>query len=211
MAVLDMVQNMYNGLFILPIACALVCWLFACLLIYYFFSPLQPVKILGISIQGYLPAKQDFFVRSVSEKIELLLLQQKEQIKENIISQENLEKIMPEMEKHIDEFLTVKLPQDIPMLSMFIGEKTIHQIKEVFMKELRVLFPKILSTYLDKMLKPGNIQKLLKEKISNSSVSTIITGFKKKNASSFTKIKILASVFGLIAGSLLSFVIFLFT
>jgi hypothetical protein len=211
MGTLNLLQNIYILYFIFPIACAFVCWVFISVLVYCFFSPQQPVNFAGFKLQGYLPAKQNFILQAVFEKAELLILQQKEEMKQHITSQQSVEKIMPELEKHIDEFLTVKLPKDIPMLSMFIGEKTIYQIKEVFMKELRVLFPHILSTYLDEMLKAGSVRKMLTDKLSPSSASGAIIAFRNKNNFSIIRLKLFACIFGLIVGCLISSVIFLFT
>ncbi len=86
------------------------------------------------------------------------------------------------IESHIDEFLTVKLPQEIPMLAMFVGNKTTDKIKEVFITQLKALFPKVMGTIVGDFKNTLNIKQavenelarvdmtaLLKEKLSGAS------------------------------------------
>src|SRR5687768_4193542 len=49
----------------------------------------------------------------------------------------------PLIEKHIDEFLRVRLQQEMPFITPFIGEKTIGTLKNLFMQELETLFPEV--------------------------------------------------------------------
>ena len=53
-------------------------------------------------------------------------------LKEKVTDPENLNKLKPEIETHIDSFLREKLKETFPMLSMFIGDKTINQLKSCF-------------------------------------------------------------------------------
>ncbi len=47
----------------------------------------------------------------------------------------NLEKLKPEIEKHVDAFLNQKLREVFPILSKFIGVKTTNQLKDSFLLE----------------------------------------------------------------------------
>lgn len=62
--------------------------------------------------------------------------------------QNDFERIRPTVEKHIDEFLQHKLGREMPMIGMFIGDKTIQQLKLIFMKELEELFPSVMEVYV---------------------------------------------------------------
>ena len=61
------------------------------------------------------------------------------------------ENIQPLVESQIDNFLRHKLSKAMPMLSMFIGEKTIIQLKTVFMKELEEIFPGVMGKYTSRL------------------------------------------------------------
>jgi hypothetical protein len=60
--------------------------------------------------------------------------------------------VLPEAEAHVDHFLRNRLSTAMPMVAMFIGEKTIAQMKGIFMEELETLFPVFLGTTVDQVL-----------------------------------------------------------
>lgn len=70
------------------------------------------------------------------------------EIEQKISDPANVEKILPLLEVHIDTFLREKLTAEIPMMGMLIGGKTISQVKGVFMKELKELFPVLMRQYM---------------------------------------------------------------
>jgi hypothetical protein len=44
-------------------------------------------------------------------------------------------------------FLRIKLKDEMPMLSMFIGDKTITSLKKFFMQEIEILFPQVMKQF----------------------------------------------------------------
>jgi len=57
----------------------------------------------------------------------------------------SFETILPFIDSNLDSFFKERLVQKMPIISMFIGEKTIAQLKEVFIEELRQLFPDLIG------------------------------------------------------------------
>ena len=55
--------------------------------------------------------------------------------------------LKPVINDKLDDFFRHKLSAKLPMISMFIGEKTIEELKEVFMEELALLFPMLISEF----------------------------------------------------------------
>ena len=55
--------------------------------------------------------------------------------------------LKPMINEKLDDFFRHKLSAKLPMISMFIGEKTIEELKEVFMEELALLFPLLISEF----------------------------------------------------------------
>ncbi len=53
----------------------------------------------------------------------------------------SLAKLSPFIDEKLDQFFKTQLPQKMPMISMFIGEKTSTELKQVFKQELDTLFP----------------------------------------------------------------------
>ena len=52
-----------------------------------------------------------------------------------------LPEVLPMAEVQVDDFLRNKLPKAMPVVGMFIGDKTIAQFKAIFMDELKTLLP----------------------------------------------------------------------
>jgi hypothetical protein len=67
---------------------------------------------------------------------------------EEVAKRGHFMKLMPIIEHHIDDFLRNRLKTAIPMIGMLIGERTIAQLKTVFMEELEVIFPEVLNKYI---------------------------------------------------------------
>ena len=73
--------------------------------------------------------------------------------------------LKPLINEKLDDFFRHKLSAKLPMISMFIGDKTIEDLKAVFMEELALLFPMLItefSVHLNKDLHAQWQQKLRK-------------------------------------------------
>ena len=57
------------------------------------------------------------------------------------------EAMKPVINDKLDDFFRHKLSAKLPMISMFIGDKTIEELKAVFMDELALLFPLLISEF----------------------------------------------------------------
>ena len=101
-------------------------------------------------------------------------------IEEKVTDPANLQKIMPAIEAHIDDFLRNKLKKEMPFSGMFVGEKTINSLKKVFISELENLFPKIMSSYTTNLARDLNIEQLVAQKIRAVSVVEIESAFRRK-------------------------------
>ena len=61
----------------------------------------------------------------------------------------NFDAVLPFIDAKLDDFFRLKLSEKLPMISMFIGDKTINQLKEVFIEELKQLFPELITNFID--------------------------------------------------------------
>jgi uncharacterized membrane protein YheB (UPF0754 family) len=166
-----------NGwLYLIPVISGVLGWLINHLLIKFIFHPRQPRKIAGFTMQGVLPARKNKLAKGIAVVVREEFFSFKE-IEEQITRPENFQKIMPQVEQHIDSFLKVKLPQTMPMISMFIGDKTIAQLKAVFVSELELLFPEIMKSYMGKLQEEVDIKKIIEEKLNtfpNEKIETLL-------------------------------------
>lgn len=99
----------------------------------------------------------------------------------------SFDSVLPFIDKQLDDFFKHKLSEKMPIVSMFIGEKTVTQLKEVFLEELSTLFPSLVSKLaeeakinllqnLQKKWKPIIEPKLL-EATKNSRWAAFFLGF----------------------------------
>ena len=113
---------------------------------------------------------------------------------------EALKKIMPAIEKHIDEFLRHKLGKAMPVISMFIGDKTINQLKEIFMKELEEIFPATIKSYLGNLQEEIDLKKIVSDKIASIPSAKLEADIRKAIPSELRLFKIYGAVAGLVIG-----------
>jgi uncharacterized membrane protein YheB (UPF0754 family) len=162
------------------------------------FHPRKAINLFGYKYQGIFPKNQ----RKIAEMLghlstELLPFAD---IEQRITSPENLEKIKPEIEKHIDAFLNKKLRDVFPILSKFIGEKTTNQLKQAYMNELETMFPTLIHQYMDQLKTNIDFEKIVVEKVagfSNEKLEIILKAITKKE---FQFLKISGAVFGCLIG-----------
>ncbi|MDE1192798.1 MAG: hypothetical protein PW786_11755 [Arachidicoccus sp.] len=181
-----------------PIACAVACWLYIIIAAYFLQRSVSLKKIIGNNI----PYITDFISKTLANN--------KETVIRTVTSEESIDKIMPEIDTYIQEFLTKKVPEQLPMIAMFLGEKTTHQIKEVFIKELRILFPKVISQFIGTAMDDQRLPDILTQKIAESTDSLSDVKISKALSPALLKAKIYAFVFGLLFGALFSLSLFVF-
>ena len=101
-----------------------------------------------------------------------------------------LDKVMPVIDEKLDDFFRNRLTEKLPMISMFIGDKTIQQLKTVFMEELRQMFPSLMHSFA------SNMQKDLLQQLEYQSLEKLkIAAFKAT-----APIRRLAIIIGIVWG-----------
>lgn len=123
-----------------------------------------------------------------------------DQIEEQITDPVNIEKVLPEVEAHIDHFLRVKLSSTMPMISMFIGDKTITQLKQVFMAELQELFPSVLRNYVQNLKKDVDLEKTIAAKLATIDEAAFEADLRKLLAPQLRLVQQVGALTGFIAG-----------
>jgi uncharacterized membrane protein YheB (UPF0754 family) len=196
-------------LLLIPVISAFIGWFTNWIAIKMLFHPRVPKKILGITFHGIFPKRQQQFAEKLGKLVGQELLSFTD-IEAKITDPENLEKIMPMVEQHIDNFLRVKLAEAMPMISMFIGDKTINQLKEVFLKEMRELFPLIMSNYMGKLKEQFDLEKIVMSKVASFSSDKLESILNQIMSKEFKFVEIIGGVLGFIIG-LLQVVITLLT
>lgn len=71
---------------------------------------------------------------------------------------DSFEAMRPVINDKLDDFFRHKLSAKLPMISMFIGDKTIEELKAVFMDELALLFPILITAFSANLNKDLRVQ-----------------------------------------------------
>ncbi len=150
---------MQMPVYIIPIVTAIAGWLAIFLAVKLLFRRILPKQQpLIASKLGQLVATQLFSFDAIRAKLS---------------EPEKIKAIMPFVETHLDHFLREKLPKAMPVLSMFIGDSTISQIKGTLVDELNTLFPKIIDQYLQNAQQEFDMEKIVTRKVNEISVAEI--------------------------------------
>lgn len=184
---------------LIPFISAFIGWFTNWIAIKMLFHPKEPKKILGITFHGIFPKRQRQFAEKLGILVSTELISFKE-IEEKIVNPENIQKIMPLVEVRIDEFLRSKLGEAFPMISMFIGENTINKLKDVFMTELKTIFPELIGSYMKNLESQLDLNKIVTEKVygfSSDKMETILNQIMSKE---FRFVEVIGGVLGFVIG-----------
>ena len=191
---------MYWSQYIVPVLLsAFTGWITTWIAVKMLFHPRRPINILGFKLQGIFPKNQQLIAQKLGQVVSKEFLSFAE-IEAKVTNPENLEKLKPEIENHIDKFLKEKLSTVFPMLSMFIGDKTINQLKAAFLTELESLFPILMKNYMSTLEKDLDLEKIVTEKVasfSSEKLEDILDQITKKE---FQFLEVIGAVFGLLIG-----------
>ena len=188
-------------LVLIPLISAFIGWITNWVAIKMLFHPREPKKILGITFQGIFPKRQKPFAEKLGKLVSNELISFGD-IEDKIINPANLEKIMPVLEGHIDNFLRDKLKDKMPMISMFLGENTIQQFKDIFVEELKEIFPVMMKNYMGTLQSELDLEKIVIEKVSNFSTDKFEEILNQIMSKEFQFIELIGAVLGFIIGLL---------
>lgn len=188
-----------SGYIITVLLSAFTGWITTWIAIKMLFHPRRPVKIFGFTLQGIFPKNQRLIAQKLGQVVGKELLSFGE-IEQKVTNPENLQKLRPEIEAHVDNFLHNKIKEVFPMLAMFIGEKTINQLKDAFLLELENLFPVLMKNYMGKLQHDLDLEKIVTEKVANFSSEKLEDILQQITKKEFQFLEFIGGFFGLLIG-----------
>jgi uncharacterized membrane protein YheB (UPF0754 family) len=186
-------------LILIPLISAFIGWVTNWVAIKMLFHPRQPKRILGITFHGIFPKRQKQFAEKLGKLVSDEFLSFSD-IEEKISNPENLKKIMPVIENHIDDFLRTRLSNEMPVISMFIGDKTIGKLKGAFMTEIEDLFPKVMRQYAANLKTELDLEQIVIAKVSSFSSDKLEEVLFQIMSKEFRFVEIIGAVIGFIIG-----------
>jgi len=183
----------------IPLITAFSGWFAISITFKLFFRPYTPRKIAGITFQGIYPQKHKDISDQAASFIahELSLSGMSEQ---KLINPSALKQLMPFIDEEVDKFLKIKLTQTMPYITAFIGEKTISQLKAVFMEELEILFPELIKRYVAQLKEGHDVEKLIAEKLNEITAEKLEKVINTNISKELKRVKITGAITGFIIG-----------
>ena len=169
-------------IFLIPILTGLFGWMLIWLLAKSLFFPTKAIKIGGFSWESNLSRIINQF------PFELLIPNETD-------NETSFKAMQPLMEEKLDFFFNHTIKDKLPMMSMFIGEKTVAQLKSVFLEELASIFPQLIGQFAQNA--KMNISKSFPTKLSDKLAPIVMKAIKPLQWAAF--------ILGLFWGGLMVF------
>lgn len=185
----------------IPVISGFIGWVTNWVAIKMLFHPKKPIHFFGIKIQGIFPKSQEQFAIKLGKLVSEQLLSFND-IESKLTNPANVQKMMPELETHLDHFLRVKLKETMPVISAFIGDKTIDKLKKVFVDELQELFPSLIKNYTASLKNDLDLEQIVTDKVKNFSSDQLEDILYQIMAKEFRFVEIIGGVLGFIIGLL---------
>lgn len=188
-------------IYLIPFISAFIGWITNLIAIKMLFHPRNPINFGFFTLQGIFPKRQTQFAEKLGKLVadELLSF---DDISARLSDPQKIKSLIPGIANQMDDFLRYKLPNSMPVLSMFIGDNTISKIKTVFMQEMEILLPRIIHQYVENHRSELDLEKIVTEKVSGFSsdkLEDILNSIMKKE---FRFIEIIGGILGFLIGLL---------
>jgi uncharacterized membrane protein YheB (UPF0754 family) len=190
---------MTYGQILLVLISGFIGWVTNWIAIKMLFHPREPIKLFGLTIQGIFPKNQSQFAQKLGKLVSGEFLSFSD-IEQKISEPGNIQKMMPLIEQHVDTFLNKRLSEQLPMISMFLGDKTIAKLKATFMQEIEAILPAVMRSYAGELRTDLDLEGIITEKVSRFSSERLEELLYQIMAKEFRFVEWVGAFIGLLIG-----------
>ncbi|MCF7925736.1 MAG: DUF445 family protein [Candidatus Izimaplasma sp.] len=143
------------------------------------FRPVNPIRFLGLTIQGVFPKRKDKMAKSLAEIIERDLLT-KDVLAEELLKDDNIDNLKEKIKDHFIDTFSDSIP---PMVKMFLGENPKAKIAEMVEKRGDAMLNQLIDILKEEGFNNIDIYDIVKRKIDELDFiefEQIIFGLMKK-------------------------------
>lgn len=187
------------SIYLLPFIAAFTGWLTNFIAVKMLFHPKKPIRVLGIQIQGVFPKRQLILAQNLGEIVARELLSV-DDIVQKINSDKTKTLALNLVENKVDEFISHKLPQSMPMLAMFLNDDLKNKIKSILLAEIGAILPQLIQQFGNNLQQDINVQQIVYEKVANFSSDKFEEILIRIMQKEFRLIEILGGILGFIIG-----------
>src|SRR5690606_11214269 len=167
----------YMYIYFFPLIGFVFSWLLGSILFAFLIYPKRPIRILGITFQGLIYKIKSPLIKSLGNYLEQTV-KHNDAISNALLSPDNLSTVLPTIEAKVAHFLELKLSEQLPAISMFVGKKTLDKVKNSLMQEIEILLPKAIEQYLNKFRSNFDGQKFAMSIVNEETENLIINTLK---------------------------------
>lgn len=165
MTVVDYVLANLEVFLGVPIIGAAIGWVTNYVAVKMLFHPKEPLNLGLVSVQGVFPKRQQAFAQRLGELVSEQLVSTNDLV--TILKQvSDSDRISKVIDAHIEDAITKKLPQAIPMLAMVLNPQLVQTVKGVILKDLDGLISEILSEVSGHVQDVLDVKKLVEQKVA---------------------------------------------
>jgi uncharacterized membrane protein YheB (UPF0754 family) len=188
-------------IYTLPFISAFIGWLTNWVAIKMLFHPREPKRILGFTFQGIFPKRQAAFAEKLGNLVSTELINF-EDIKAKLTQPKVLADVEMHLDQLLDQYLKVKLKEQMPLISMFISDETIGSLKNSIKTEFVNNLPGIVQKLAAGVEADLDINKIVRDKVaafSSDKLEQILNAIMSKE---FRFVEIIGAVLGFLIGLL---------
>lgn len=183
-------------------------WLLPWILVKIITWPSPPALVRNYTLQGWiLPLRLQ--VAGIAGRMVSDEFRSGDSLLQKMTDPKVLNNLKPSIEAHVDQFLQVKLKTVFPLLSQFMGEKTLSQFKQAFLEEIDLLLPIMIQQYVMGLRSGLSLDTMIAEKINAVPVDKlrglILSSLKKEIA----MLQLTGAAIGLFMGLICVAILFL--
>lgn len=188
-------------IYTLPFIAAAVGWFTNYIAVKMLFHPKEPINILGFyTLHGIFPKNQKQVAEKIGKMVADELLSSKD-LRERIITPENIQSIVETVEDKIEEYFSVKIPQRYPTVSrLLLSEKRKTKIVQGLMKEVDATVPIMVEDYFGKVETDFNVEHIIREKVNQLPPDRLEDLIMKLLKREFKFIEYIGAVIGFVIG-----------
>lgn len=194
-----------SWIYLFPLIGAATGWVTNWIAVKMLFHPKEPRSFLFFKIQGVFPKRQ----KAMAQKLGHIVASELFSIDEVVakMTESDNKEVLLFVENKIDDFISHKLTESMPMLGMFLNDELKTKIKTILLKEIEQVIPEVMNSYASKMKEEVNVQEIVYQKVVNFSsdkLEEILVSIMKKE---FKFIELLGGVLGFIIGTIQTIII----
>lgn len=182
-----------------PTMGAFIGWFTTWVAIKMLFHPRTERRIFGIRVQGVLPKRKKVLAEKLGIVVSEELFSVKD-IREKLAAQVHNPRLRNLLDVYLEEAITKKLPEAIPMVRVLLTPVLIATVKGIFFHDLESMLERMMLELSENMEETVDVQEIVRAKVdafSNDRLEELLLVLMKKE---FRFIELVGGVLGFLIG-----------